>query len=75
MSKGTLDQFFGPTVVKPNQKSEVYVEERCANPKCRKILKIPDIKYTITVKSKTGTYCQPCAKKILRPQENTEQNL
>jgi len=72
---GSLDQFFPPTVVKPKQDSQLFVEERCANPKCRKILKILAIKYTLTIKGKTGTYCQACAKKILRPQENTEQNL
>jgi hypothetical protein len=49
------------------------VEERCSNPKCRRVLK--DIKYTLTVRGKEGVYCQLCAKQILRPQENTEENL
>jgi len=71
---GTLDQFLPPSVVKPKT-SQVFVEERCANPKCRKILKITDVKYTLKIKGKEATYCQACAKKILRPHENTEANL
>jgi len=70
----TLDRFLPPSQVKPKP-SEVFVEERCTNRKCRKILKITDIKYTLKVKGKEGIYCPDCAKKILRPQENTEENL
>lgn len=72
---GTLDKFFPPSMAKPKQDPAVFVEERCANPKCRKILKITDIKYTLKIKGKEATYCQPCAKKILHPQENTEVSL
>jgi len=68
----TLDRFLPPTVAKPKQNSGVFVQERCANPKCRRILKITDVKYTLIVKGKKAVYCQPCAKKILQPQENTE---
>jgi hypothetical protein len=65
---GTLDSFFG---AKPKQ---VLVEERCSNSRCRKLLgKGP--KYTLTIKGEEKLYCQTCAKKILRPQENTEGNL
>jgi hypothetical protein len=71
----TLDKFFPPTMTKPKQDPDVFAEQRCANRKCRKILKITDIKYTLTVKGKVDTYCQDCAKKILRPQENTEQSV
>lgn len=72
---GTLDKFLPPSMAKPKQDTGVFVEERCANPKCRKILKITDIKYTLAVKGEKKTYCQICAKKILRPHENTEQDL
>jgi len=62
----SLDRFLPSS--KPKQ-----VEERCANPNCRKIIK--GIKYTLTVKGKEGIYCQPCAKQILRPFETSEENL
>jgi len=71
----TLDRFLPPSKVKPNQRSEIFVEERGANPKCRKILKITDVKYTLRIKGKKEPYCQNCAKKILRPQENREENV
>lgn len=64
-----LDRFFPPSVLKPKS-SQVFTEERCANPKCRKILKIIDVKYTLRIKGKEAVYCQHCAKTILRPQEN-----
>jgi len=66
----TLDQFLSPSESKPR-----LPEERCANPKCRKILKITDIKYTLRVKGKEGVYCRTCAKEILRPLEDSEGNL
>jgi len=71
----TLDRFFPPTAVKPKQDSGVFVQERCSNPKCRKILGPKVAKYVIRIKGKEQPYCQDCAKKILRPQENTETNL
>lgn len=71
---GTLDRFLSPSAVKPKT-SQVYAEERCANLKCRKILKKTDTKYRLIVKGKEAVYCQPCGKHILRPQENTEENL
>jgi hypothetical protein len=75
LSLGTLDQFFPPSEVKPKQDLGVFVEERCANPKCRKVLRVTDIKYTLRIKGKEAVYCQPCAKQILRPQESAEDNL
>ena len=64
----TLDRFFG---AKPQQ---VLVEERCSDPRCRKLLG-KDPKYTLRFRGKEAVYCQACAKKILRPQEATEENL
>ena len=65
---GTLDKFFGASPLQQTTEKE----QRCCNPSCRKILK--GVKYTFTGKH-AGTYCQDCAKKILRPQETTEENL
>ena len=64
---GSLDQFFGTL---PQRRQTTAQEERCANPQCRAILK--GIKYTIKRKGEEKTYCQTCAKKILRPQETVE---
>jgi len=71
----TLDKFFPPTVVKAKQDSGVFVQERCSNPRCRKILGAKEAKYVLRIKGKEAPYCSACAKKILRPQENTETNL
>jgi len=73
--KVSLDRFLPPTVAKPKQDSAVFIQERCANPKCRKILKVTDPKYTLRIKSKNAVYCSACAKKILHPQEDREENL
>lgn len=59
-----LDAFLGTSKPKP--------ENRCANPKCRKVLTTKDTTYTLTRKGKTETYCQPCAKLILKPQEEAK---
>jgi len=74
MSEG-LDRFLPPTAVKPKHDQGIFVEERCSNPQCRKILGPKVAKYTLRIKGKEEPYCPDCAKKILRPQENTEQNL
>lgn len=57
----------------PKNSQHTIVEERCSNPKCRKV--ISDVKYTLTVKGKTGIYCQSCAKKVLSPRENNEEPI
>jgi len=69
MSKG-LDAFFS-TGAKPKPT----VEERCANPRCRKIIKSPTMKFQITRKGETKTYCQQCYKAIMRPQEDSDANI
>jgi len=69
----SLDRFLPPTAVKPKQDSGIFVEERCSNPHCRKILGSKEAKYVLRIKGKEGVYCQTCAKKILRPHENTEE--
>jgi len=55
----TLDAFLQPH----------HVEERCSNPKCRKILGAKEPKYTIRFKGKEGKeappYCRECARAIL----------
>jgi DNA-directed RNA polymerase subunit RPC12/RpoP len=71
----TLDQFFPPTVVKSKGGSGIYVEERCSNSKCGKILKATEPKYVIKVKGKEKPYCMECARKILpkpKPKETDE---
>lgn len=74
----TLDAFLPPQLVKPKQvDSGIYVEERCSNPKCRKILGAKEPKYTIRFKGKEAPYCRECAKAILpkpKPQETEEGN-
>ena len=58
----TLDAFLQPQLVKPKQTdSGVYVEERCSNTKCRKILGAKEPKYEIRVKGKVTPYCRECA--------------
>jgi len=71
----SLDNWLDPTVVKPKSDTGITVEERCSNPKCRKILKPPTIIYRLRIKGKIEPYCQECAKAKLRPQENSEENL
>jgi len=71
----SLDRFLPPTVVKPKQDPSIFVEERCSNPKCRKILSVKVPKYTLRSKGREQPYCPDCAKQILRPQENTEGNI
>jgi len=59
MSKGTLDAFFGPTIVKKLDNG-IFIEERCSNPKCRKILGAKEPKYTIRLKDKEkAPRCDP----------------
>lgn len=61
----SLDTFLPKQAPKP-------VEQRCDNPKCRRILGPSVVKYELTRNGKKTTYCQPCAKAILRPQEETQ---
>jgi hypothetical protein len=61
----SLDLFLPPRVVKPKLDSEVFVEERCANPACRRVLKITEPKYMVVVKGKMGVYCRDCARALL----------
>lgn len=72
---GTLDKFLPPSQVKPKEDPQIIViaKEKCA--KCRKTIPLTEPKYNLKIKGKIGVYCQPCAKKILRPQENTEASL
>jgi hypothetical protein len=67
MSKGTLEPFLG-IPAQPGKRYSWPDEERCE--KCGKIIK--GAKYELTEKGKKKKYCQECAKKILRPQENIE---
>ena len=70
----TLDAFLPPQLVKPNQRdSGIYVEERCSNPKCRKILGAKEPKYEIRVKGKVTPYCRECARAILPKPKKTEE--
>ena len=61
----SLDRFL------PKDSQHTAVEQRCANPNCRRVIR--GVKYTLTVKGKEDTYCQTCAKQILRPQEDVEE--
>jgi len=45
-------------------------KKRCAE--CGKVLTEKDTVYSIAKKGKAQDYCQPCAKRILRPQEEAE---
>lgn len=73
----TLDAFLQPQLVKPNQRdSGIYVEERCSNSNCRKILGVKEPKYTIRAKGKEEPYCRECARAILpkpKPEEASEE--
>jgi len=71
----SLDRFLPPSVVKTKQDQAVVIEDRCSNPRCKRKIPFNEPKYTLRVKGKEGLYCQTCAKRILRPEENTEQNL
>lgn len=67
----SLDAFLPPVAVKKKEDPAVFVEENCA--KCgRKITQV-EPKYRLRIKGKEAPYCQPCAKKILKPQEQSEE--
>jgi hypothetical protein len=53
----SLDQFFGTTAV----------EQRCSNPKCRKILGGKEAIYTLRTKNQDSSlpYCGECARALL----------
>jgi len=60
----------------PKQEAKPAVEgDKCSNPKCGKILSPKEPKYILRRKGKENTYCQACAKAILRPQEKVEEDL
>ena len=65
----TLDSFFSGL---PAPQSTA-VEPRCS--KCGKTILDNEPTYTLTMKGKPAIHCQPCAKRVLRPQENTEEAL
>ena len=69
----TLDQFLPPYATKPRQDPGISVEERCTE--CGNKLSFKEPKYILRIKGKEGPYCPRCAKKILRPLENTEASL
>ena len=46
-------------------------EEKCSE--CNKVLDEKEIRYTLSIKGKSKVYCQSCAKRILKPQEQTEE--
>jgi hypothetical protein len=69
----SLDKFLPPYQVKPKQDPKITVRDKCA--KCGKPILSTEPKYTLRVKGKEGFYHQTCAKQILRPQENMEENL
>ena len=64
----SLDNFFPSTNNKHTAPGQ-----RCANPKCRRIIK--DVKYTLIIKGKENVYCQACAKQILSPQEDVKEAI
>jgi len=68
----TLDKYFPPSTVKPKKDTGIDVEVKCSNPRCRKKLSAKEPIYTLRIKGKDSTYCQACAKAILRPQEKAE---
>ena len=70
----TLDAFLPPQIVKPKQfDSGIHVEERCSNPKCRKILGAKEPKYTLRFKGKEEPYCRECARAILPKPKPTKE--
>jgi len=69
----SLDKWLPQQPTKP--KEENSVGERCSNPKCQKPITPKEPKYMVRIKGKENTYCQACAKAILRPQEKVEENL
>ena len=66
----TLDTFFSGL---PTPKQSTDTGWRCS--KCHKTLEDGEPRYDRMVKEKLEVLCQPCAKKILKPQENMEANL
>jgi len=67
----SLDRFLPPSVVK--KQDSVAAEDRCSNPKCKRKIPINEPKYTLRIRGTAGVYCQECAKKILRPQEDQDE--
>jgi len=68
----TLDQFLPPTPAKQKDTGIDVVEEKCSNPKSHKKLSYKEPTYKITIDGDEKTYCQACAKKIMKPQEDAE---
>lgn len=75
MREVSLDKFLPPTLTKSKKDSGIFIQERCSNPKCRKILGSKVVKYTLRIKGEDKPYCSNCAKQIIRPQESTEADL
>jgi len=67
----TLDKFLPPYQAKPKQGPKVVVHDKCT--KCGNPIPLTQPKYDLTIKGKTQPYCQECAKKILRPQEDQDE--
>lgn len=70
---GSLDQFLPPYPTRPKQDTAIFVQDKCS--KCGTLIPITEPKYTLKIKGKEAPYCSKCAKKILRPQENIEENI
>jgi len=68
----TLDKYFPPSTVKPKKDTGIDIEVKCSNPHCGKKISPKEPIYTLRIKGKDATYCQACAKTILRPKENIE---
>jgi DNA-directed RNA polymerase subunit RPC12/RpoP len=59
--------------VKRKEDPAVSVEENCA--KCGRKISHVEPKYRLRIKGKEAPYCQGCAKKILKPQEQSEESV
>jgi DNA-directed RNA polymerase subunit RPC12/RpoP len=65
----TLDSFFSGLPVPQSTATE----PRCF--KCGRTIPDGETKFTLPIKGKPEEHCRICAKKILQPQENTEEAL
>ncbi|MFB0523163.1 MAG: hypothetical protein ACETV1_05310 [Candidatus Bathyarchaeia archaeon] len=68
----TLDRFLPPTA-KSKQAPGISDKEKCAD--CGNELSPKEMTYKLSIRGKEKKYCPGCAKRILRPQENSELDL
>lgn len=71
----SLEKWLPPVAVRKKEDPAVVVkaEEKCV--KCGNPISDKEPKFRLRIKGKENPYCMSCAKKILQPKENSEEDL